>query len=64
MELMVWLVWSVYQILVSQYCIVYGANGLVSLECVSAGSPDPSIIWRREDGKLMNINKNESGESP
>ena len=32
-----------------------------SLECVSEGSPEPSIVWRREDGKHININKNESG---
>jgi len=35
-----------------------GAN--VSLECVAEGSPEPIIVWRRNDGKPINLSKNES----
>lgn len=34
-----------------------GSN--VSLRCVAAGSPEPSILWKREDGEPIFL---ESGE--
>ena len=37
-----------------------GSN--VSLECVARGSPQPDIVWRREDGREISINKNTTGE--
>ena len=37
-----------------------GSN--VTLECVASGSPQPAVVWRREDGREIEINKNTTGE--
>ena len=36
-----------------------GSN--VTLECVASGSPQPAVVWRREDGREIEINKNTTG---
>jgi hypothetical protein len=40
-----------------------GSN--VTLECTARGSPNPTVIWKREDGLNINIDKarNMTGES-
>ena len=36
-----------------------GSN--VTLECLASGSPQPAVVWRREDGREIEINKNTTG---
>ena len=36
-----------------------GSN--VTLECVASGSPQPAVVWKREDGREIEINKNTTG---
>ena len=36
-----------------------GSN--VTLECVASGSPQPAVVWRREDSREIEINKNTTG---
>ena len=36
-----------------------GSN--LTLECVASGSPQPAVVWRREDGREIEINKNTTG---
>lgn len=33
--------------------IVVDEGSDVTLTCVARGSPDPSILWKREDGQLI-----------
>lgn len=33
--------------------IVVDEGADVSLRCVAKGSPEPSILWKREDGQLI-----------
>jgi len=37
-----------------------GSN--VTLECVASGSPEPDVIWRREDSREISIDKNTTAE--
>ena len=37
-----------------------GSN--VSLECLASGSPQPHMVWRREDAREITIDKNTTGE--
>ena len=37
-----------------------GSN--VTLECVASGSPEPEVIWRREDSREISIDKNTTGK--
>ena len=34
---------------------------MTSLRCEARGNPMPSVVWKREDGKSINLSKNESG---
>ncbi len=34
---------------------------VTSLRCEARGNPMPSVVWKREDGKSINLSKNESG---
>ncbi|CAH2014071.1 unnamed protein product [Acanthoscelides obtectus] len=36
-----------------------GSN--VSLKCIAKGSPEPSIIWKREDGELIRFSNGTEG---
>ena len=36
-----------------------GSN--VTLECVASGSPEPEVVWRREDAREITIDKNNTG---
>ena len=36
-----------------------GSN--VTLECVASGSPEPDVVWRREDSREITIDKNTTG---
>ena len=36
-----------------------GSN--VTLECVASGSPEPEVVWRREDAREITIDKNTTG---
>lgn len=38
-----------------------GANA--TLSCSATGHPMPSIVWRREDNKNININRTHQGEN-
>ena len=38
-----------------------GSN--VTLECVASGSPEPEVVWRREDAREITIDKNTTGQS-
>ena len=38
-----------------------GSN--VTLECVASGSPEPEVVWRREDARQITIDKNTTGQS-
>ena len=38
-----------------------GSN--VSLECLASGSPQPHMVWRREDAREITIDKNTTGET-
>ena len=37
-----------------------GSN--VTLECVGSGSPEPEVVWRREDAREITVDKNNTGE--
>ena len=37
-----------------------GSN--VTLECVASGSPEPEVVWRREDAREITVDKNNTGE--
>ena len=37
-----------------------GSN--VTLECVASGSPEPDVVWRREDSREISIDKNTTGK--
>ena len=37
-----------------------GSN--VTLECVASGSPEPEVVWRREDAREITIDENTTGE--
>lgn len=37
-----------------------GSN--VTLECVASGSPEPEVVWRREDAREITIDKNTTAE--
>ena len=37
-----------------------GSN--VTVECLASGSPQPDIVWRREDGREISVDKNTTGE--
>ena len=37
-----------------------GSN--VTVECLATGSPQPDIVWRREDGREISVDKNNTGE--
>ena len=37
-----------------------GSN--VTLECVASGSPEPEVVWRREDSRQISIDKNTTGK--
>ena len=36
-----------------------GSN--VTLECATQGSPEPEVVWRREDAREITIDKNTTG---
>lgn len=37
-----------------------GAN--VTLQCVAKGSPEPKVIWKREDGEKIDLHNNSQGK--
>ena len=38
-----------------------GSN--VTLECVASGSPQPEVVWRREDSRPLTIDRNNTGRA-
>ena len=38
-----------------------GSN--VTLECVASGSPQPEVVWRREDSRPLTIDRNNTGKA-
>ena len=34
----------------------------MTLECLASGSPEPEVVWRREDAREITVDKNNTGE--
>lgn len=39
-------------------------NQSINMTCKAEGFPKPKIMWRREDGELINVERKKKGKMP